>query len=81
MRILFRIAVGMMHPVHDAIGAWHEEGRALYKPCAQVKNTFPVPGGGVHLMRGKPVQEKGMKEQRKEPMKGKEQQNCKHEAG
>lgn len=63
MRILFRIAVGMMHPVHYGIGPGHQKRRPLHQPGAYIKKTLPVFAGTVHFMRTEPMQEKRVKKQ------------------
>jgi len=37
MRIFFRIAVNMMHPVHNRIGTRNQVGRTLSYPSQKIK--------------------------------------------
>lgn len=50
MRILFSIAVFMMHTMHHAIGSRYKERRTLHKPCEEVYNFFTILTCGIHLV-------------------------------
>ena len=78
MWILPGITVSMMHSVHYCIGSWHQKGRTLCQPGQKVKRLLPASAGSIHLVGGKPVQEKGMKKQRKKPMTKEKQQDEEH---
>jgi hypothetical protein len=60
MGILFRIAIGMMHPVQDRIGPRIEKGRALRNEREGVKEPFPKLIHLKHLMRRISVQEESL---------------------
>lgn len=75
MRVFLRIAVGMMHSVHDGIRARIQERRALADECEQVKCFFPERAGREHFVRRVPVQEKRLAEKRQEPVTQKENQD------
>lgn len=50
MWILFRITIRMMHPVHNPISPWNQEGRTLSQPGGQIKSALPIFTSGVHFM-------------------------------
>ena len=55
VRILVRIAVGMVHPVHHRVGAGRKERRTLEEPRQEVEHPFGFGTHGIHFMRGVPV--------------------------
>jgi hypothetical protein len=61
MRILFRVAIGVMHPVKNGIGPWVKEGGALGKKGKSVKKSLPELIHSKHLMRSIPMQEKSLR--------------------
>lgn len=78
MRIALGIAEGMVHTVHNRIGAGHQVARSLAEPGKKVEQLFTLFTRGVHLMRCIPMKEKRMEKQGQEPMREKENQNCNH---
>lgn len=68
VRIVFGIAVGMVHPVEDSIGPWAQIRRPLGHICEGVKETFPELAHGEHFMCRIAVQEKSLREQRQVPV-------------
>lgn len=50
MRVLFGIAVGVVHAVHDGIRAGVQVGRTLGKPGKNPEELFPERGHSEHLM-------------------------------
>ena len=72
MGILFRVAVGVMHPVQDGISPGVQKGRALGQKGQAIKEPFPEFIHLKHLMRGIAVQEERLREQGKEPMREEE---------
>lgn len=78
MRIMFCIAEFVVHAMHHRIGTGHQIRRALCKPGEQVEDAFAVFTGGVHLVTGKAMQEKCVKEQRQKPMHEKENKDSPH---
>jgi len=52
MRVLFRIAVGMVHTVHNSVRTGIQKGGSLEKPCTEVKEFLPEGVGIEHLMGG-----------------------------
>jgi hypothetical protein len=67
-----------MHPVHNGISARHQKRRTLDKPCQKIESFFPAFTRGIHLMRRKPVEKKGVKKQGKEPMTKEKNQDSDH---
>jgi len=63
MRILFGIAVHMVHTVQYGVGTWIQKRRPLRKPGKKIKQPLSFLSGCIHLMRSIPVQEKSMKEE------------------
>ena len=55
--VFFRVAVGVMHPVKDGIGAGVEERGALGEEREEVKELFPELIHLKHLVRSVAVQE------------------------
>lgn len=78
MWILPGITVSMMHSVHYRVCSRYQKRRTLCQPGQKIKRLFPAPAGRIHLMGGKPVEEKGMKKQRKKPMTKEKQQDEEH---
>ncbi len=63
MRVLFCIAVYMVHPVHHCIGPGIQKRRTLSEPGKKIKQFFGSFAGGIHLVRCISVQEKSMEKQ------------------
>lgn len=75
MRVTLRIRVGVVHPVHDGVGAWCKVGGALRKIGSEVKKALPRLFHRKHLVRSVAVMEKSLKEQANEPMPKKKPNN------
>ena len=58
MRVLFGIAVGVMHPVKDRVGPRVQKRRALRNKGKTVEKTLPKLIHPKHLMRSIAVQKK-----------------------
>ena len=78
--VLFGIAVGMVHPVQDGIGARVKERRSLRNEGETIKKAFPALGHFEHLMGSVSVKEEGLRKKRHEPVTHEEQENC-HRVG
>ncbi|REG94253.1 hypothetical protein C8N25_10178 [Algoriphagus antarcticus] len=72
MRILWRIAVGMVHSVQNSVGSRREVGTTLPHPCEKVEEFFPILIHVEHLMCSVPVQEEALAEQGEIPMQQEE---------
>jgi hypothetical protein len=68
MRILFGIAVSMVHTVKDGVGAGIEEGGTLDEKGKTIKKPFPEFGHPEHLMGSISMKEKCLGKKRKKPM-------------
>lgn len=75
MRILHRVGIGMVHPVHDGVGTGCQIGRTLCHVCSQVKKPLPRLAHREHLVRCVTVVEKGLEEEADEPMCEKKPKN------
>lgn len=60
MGVLFRVAVGMVHPVKNGICPWIQKGGALRNEGEAIEEFFPKLVHFEHLMRSIAVQEKGL---------------------
>ena len=61
MRIFFRVAIGVVHPVENGIGSWIKKGRALGKEGKAVEKPLPELIHSEHLMRSIPMQEESLR--------------------
>jgi hypothetical protein len=61
MRILSRIAVRVMHPVKDRVGAGIQKGRALRDKGEEVEETLPKFIHPKHLVGSIAVQEERLR--------------------
>lgn len=77
MWVFFRIAVGVVHAVHDRIGAGIEKGGTLADESEEIKEFFPEWGHPEHFVGCIAVQEKGLAEQGEEPV-GQEKPENRH---
>ncbi len=64
VRVLLGIAVGMVHPVHDSIGARVQERRALCDKGEHIKEPFPEFAHRKHFMGAVTMQEERLAEKR-----------------
>jgi hypothetical protein len=62
MRVLIRIAIGVMHAVHYGIRTWIKKGRALNKKSEKIKKPLPAFAHGKLFVRSIAVIEKGLAE-------------------
>lgn len=62
MWIFFRVAVGMVGTVHQGVGPWAKERRALESIGHEIEGAFPKWTGGKHPMGGIAVMEKCLEE-------------------
>ena len=75
MRIFLRIAVGVVHPVHNGVSAGVEKRRSLSNKREQVKKAVPKTVHGEHLVRCIAVQEEYLTKERQKPMTQEKNQN------
>lgn len=68
MRVLFGIAVSMVHPVHDAVRPGVQKRGSLKEPGTEIKEFLPERVRVEHFMRCVPVKEKGLKKQGYKPV-------------
>lgn len=69
MRVLFGIAVSMVHTVHNSISARVQERRALGNERKQIEKTLPEFIHGKHLMGCITMMKKSLAKQRQEPVR------------
>lgn len=62
VRILFGVAISVVHAVEDGVGAGVQERRALAEKSEGVKELFPEFVHLKHLMRSIAVKEEGLRE-------------------
>ena len=62
MGVFLRVAIGMVHPVQNGISTGIQKRRALGNKSETIKESLPKLIHFKHLMRGIPVQEKGLRE-------------------
>jgi hypothetical protein len=72
MRIEFRIRVGVVHPVHDGVGARAQVRRALCEPRKDVKELFPALAHRKCPVRRKAMLEESLRKQGEIPVCNKE---------
>ena len=70
--IFGRVAVGMVHPVEDSIGAGRQIGASLTDPGKDIKEPLPELTHFEHLVRCVAVQKEALAEQREIPMQEKD---------
>jgi hypothetical protein len=75
VRILFGIAVCVMHAVKDGISAGIEIRGTLHEPCENVKELLPALVHSEHFMCCVTMQEKCLPKQRKVPVGKEEDEN------
>ncbi len=68
MRVPFRVAVRMMHPVHNGVGAGIQERGTLRDEGEEIEEPLPEPAHGEHPVRRVSVQEECLTEEREEPV-------------
>jgi len=74
MRILFCIAIGMVHAVQYRIRPWIQKRRALGNKSKHIEKSFPPLAHAEHFVRSVPMKEKGLTKQGKKPVGNKENQ-------
>lgn len=75
MWIFFRVAVSVVHAVHDGIRTGVKKGRSLGKNGKPIEKTLPELIHGEHFMRSIPVQKKRLAKERQEPMSEEKNEN------
>ena len=78
MWIQFRVGIGMMHPVHDAVSAGAQVRRSLRNISHNKKEAFPEPAHGEGSMRSITMKKEGLGKKRQVPMKNKKDNNRYH---
>ena len=78
MRVKFRVGVGMVNSVHNAISPWAEVRRTLRQPGKEKEEFFPGAVHGKSLVGGVAMLKKGLGKQRQVPMKNKKENNENH---
>jgi hypothetical protein len=78
MGVFFRVAVGVVHPVEDRIGAGIEKRRTLGDKRESVKEPFPKFIHLKHLVRRIAMQEEGLREKGQKPVGEKKQRDNSH---
>ena len=75
MRVQFRVGVGVVHTVHDAVGPWAEVRRALCKPGEEKEKTLPAPAHAKGLVGCVAVLEKSLRKKGQVPMPDEKKNN------
>src|SRR5580692_4160025 len=75
MRVLRRVAVGVMHPMHDCIGLRAQITGPLNGPRQEMKSSLPPLAHRELAMRAISMQEETLEKNRQLPMQDEEQEN------
>lgn len=78
MRVVFRIGMGVVQAVHDAVSAWTQKRRSLPNEGQDVEELFPAGAHDKHLVSRVAMQEKGLRENGEIPVAGKKRKNNQH---
>lgn len=74
--IFLRVAIGVVHPVHDRVGPRIQERRALRTIGEDIEELLPELAHGEHLVSSIPMQEERLTKEGEEPVTKEEQCNC-----
>src|SRR6187551_2087012 len=78
MRILLRVAVGVVHPMQNPVAARGQEARALRQVREQVEETLPTLGHRKLTVGAETVQKKRLAKDRQLPVQNEERDQDVH---
>src|SRR6476659_7735875 len=79
MRIKFRIGIGMVNAVHDAVSSRAQVRGTLGQPGKEKEELLPAPAHVKRLVSSVAVLKKSLREQRQVPVQYKKEDNKNHD--